>query len=129
MCLDTVKRTFKGGGKTVKIGYKWMMPLPKGEGYESPCMGRIHKLNVWDTAHGEEINDGWVAYPAGFHIFTNKREAKQHWLKDEENCVLVQVHYKGVVAIGTELDDPCGHTPVSLDIVVAKHVKFKRKVR
>lgn len=130
MCLATVRKTFKGGGKTVKTGYKWMCPTDTKGWYGSPCMGRNCKLGKWNTATTVPITASCsTEYRAGFHIFLNETDARKHWLAEEEGCVLVRVEYKGVVAIGTELDSYDVEFPISVDVVVAKYMKPVRKVR
>lgn len=134
MCLEGIKRIYKGGGTRVKTGYKWMACGSRRGEYESPCMEHTYELGVWNEATGRRImSEIEKDYPAGFHIFPTRADAKAHWLNNGE-FVLVEVEYKGVIVKGNELNDLwdkgfSDSQNVRMDVVVAKHMKLIRKVR
>jgi len=130
MCLSALRREFKGRGTRIKVGYKWFEKGDQRGRYRSPCMGFDYFSNEWHTSSDGivEEGEGWPTYEKGFHIFTDKKQARKHWLATERNVVLVEVEYRRVVAVGTEVQDRF-HNNAVIDVVVAKEMRIKKRVR
>jgi hypothetical protein len=131
MCLDQV--TKRNPRKT--HGFGWKVFRDAGEwGLYPECQGRgkPYEINKWCHEEQwrhyvlrEQIATGYsppfVYYPAGFHIFKRKKDAKI-WAGTRFSKAIRKVEYKSAVCVGKQIID--GLTLVLGDVVVAKEMRI-----
>jgi hypothetical protein len=127
MCLNTItKRKPKSSG----FGYKVFKTSTQGG---ARFLYRNHlslKLGVWMESSGGLIQyawDCWVDgnlnkfYPAGFHIFTNRKAANNLALLRRVGVQVYRVQYSGAHTQGNN----DGHTVVATRMKVLRQLKEK----
>jgi hypothetical protein len=122
VCLDTIDKKTR---KKVRYGYKvFDIYYDKIEGthysFDGCSFGnKPYELNKWyKSTDGLIYTEDDKDYETGFHIFTNKKDAKK-W--QSVNCrVIFKVELKNIVASGKQ---------ESLKCVVAKEMRILKEVK
>jgi hypothetical protein len=104
MCLSKIKRTFAGKGRTEYECYKVFDQYYSSKDlcfeFHTVLDSKIVPTNAWLTAEGDNIYSGSRHYPAGFHCFTTRKDAKQ-WGANQK---IVKIRATGLVASGEQFN-------------------------
>ena len=115
MCLDKVTRRPKENNNIEGVGYVLMFNVNEGGDFEGLCdYGAPCSVNKEYMAKSENIGD----YMSGFHIFKNKKDAKEYGFQFNYNYT-VKVKYRDVICYGKQND---------LRIVVARYRTIIKEV-
>ncbi len=130
MCLRTVESTAKGRSSAVLTGYKLMYKCDRkdGGGWSNTVRFGYYLTGKWYKAktNRKELV-GVTSYELGFHVYPTMEDAKKD--PNYKYSRLVRVHYKGILAKGTEYRTACpdGNTLVKhneRNVVVARYIKI-----
>jgi hypothetical protein len=134
MCLGFLDEKIR---KNVKYGYKVFEICNNKiyneyyslEGYYY-CGCTKYELNNWyRSTDGIIKNYDAVGYESGFHVFTNKKDAKVWLGADNRNCKIFKVEVRNIVASGKQFIKLLNFVDeVILDVVVAKEMKILEEV-
>lgn len=119
MCLRTIEKQLMPDNRT-KTGYKvFRITNRRGVHFEfdnsgNDTCGPLVRKNRWLKARQESIYyDVDHEYTTGFHIFTNKRDAKL-WAKGCGSEIVYKIWYRKARILGTQY-----YNSRSLSVVVA----------
>ncbi len=133
MCLNKVTSLGDETPSAVRVGYKYLHIGMDGDFY-GPCMYNYIQGGVWNEAFVKDVyaeGTARIAYPSGFHIFTDEQQAKSSWLKwlSAKPVALFKVEYTDVSAVGLEDGDGMSTLRRPVDIVVAKYMRVVERVQ
>ena len=127
MCLNVVSKK-----KPRETGFGWKVFGMLNGGLYGDCftIAKVRPIDKWlkeedyrDAPQKQTIGTGeyGVRYPAGFHIFKRKKDAKE-W--DFPRCTQIyKVEYRKAHAQGEQRIELIG-PPIYLDCIVAKEIKI-----
>jgi hypothetical protein len=123
MCLNSITTRYPKDDTTEGAGWKIFEYSKIEKHYCFPCCGGCVKFNKWLNRRIVNIDIGVVDnYESGFHIFTTKNDAEQHWLNFEDykwfHPAIFKVKYKGIVCTGIE---------IPLDVLVVKKIFVEKE--
>jgi hypothetical protein len=119
MCLRSIEKQSESDNR-VRNGYKVFRVAQRGglhfefDHYGNSMYGPLIRKNRWLRARPTAIayNIG-LSYDTGFHIFTNKRDARI-WMDKCNDEVIVRVSYRKARILGTQ-----GWRENNLSVVIA----------